>query len=108
MGTLYAIGVSSGDIGAAIAEAIIHDIRVNGLGIQGFPQITVSHPSKDAFSIRLTFDSYTSDLTITANEAKRAVATMKAGRGQDDCIFRRVQDAAVELEAAHMRNMQGG
>lgn len=107
MGTLYAIGISSGDIGAAIAEAIIHDIRVNGLGIQGFPQITVSHPSKDAFSIRLTFDSYTSDLTITADEAKRAVATMKARRGHDDGIFRRVQDAAVELEAAHMRNVQG-
>ena len=40
MGTLYAIGVSAGDIGAANAEVVIHDIRVNWLGIQGFPQIT--------------------------------------------------------------------
>ena len=39
MGTLYAIGVSAGDIGFANAEAVIHDIRVNGLGIQGFPPI---------------------------------------------------------------------
>lgn len=108
MGTLYAIGVSSGDIGAAIAEAIIHDIRVNGLGIQGFPQITVTHPTKDVFAIRLTFDAYSSELTITADEANRAVAAMKAGRGHDDGIFRRVQDAAVELEAAHMRAVQGG
>ncbi|WP_137680546.1 hypothetical protein [Aurantiacibacter suaedae] len=108
MGTAYAIGISSGDIGAAIAEAVIYDVRVNGLGIQGFPQITVSHPSKDTFSIRLTFDNYTSDLTITAHEAKRAVAAMKAGRGHDEDIFPRVQDATVELEAAHMRNVQGG
>ena len=107
MGTLYAIGISSGEIGAAIAEAVIHDVRVNGLGIQGFPQITVGHPSKDTFLVRLTFDTYTSDLTITADEAKRAVAAMKAGRGHDEDIFRRVQDAAVELEAAHIRKVQG-
>ena len=108
MGTLYAIVVSSGDIGAAIAEAVIHDIRVNGLGIQGFPQITVTHPAKDVFAVRLTFDTYSSELTITPDEAKRAVAAMKAGRGHDDGIFRRVQDAAVKLEAAHMRAVQGG
>lgn len=108
MGTLYAIGVSSGDIGAAIAEVIIHDVRVNGLGIQGFPQITIAHPNKDTFAVRLGFDAHTSEFTITAKEAKRAVATMKAKRGHDDGIFRRVQDAAVELEAAHMRSVQGG
>jgi hypothetical protein len=107
MGTLYAIGVSSGDIGAAIAEAIIHDIRVNGLGIQGFPQIIVAHPDNDTFAVRLGFDAYASSFTITAAEAKRAVATMKAGRGHDVGIFLRVQDAAVELEAAHMRSVQG-
>jgi hypothetical protein len=100
--------VSSGDIGAAIAEAVIHDIRVNGLGLQGFPQITVEQPSKDAFAIRLKFETYSSELVITADEAKRAVATMKARRGYDDGIFRRVQDAAIELEAAHMRAVQPG
>ncbi len=108
MGTLYAIGVSSGDIGAAIAEAIIHDIRVNGLGIQGFPQITIDHPDRDTFSATLKFDAYTSNLTITAKDAKRAVATMKAGRGHDAEIFRRVQQAAIEIEAAHMGHGQGG
>lgn len=108
VGTLYAIGVSSGDIGTAIAEAIIHDIRVNGLGIQGFPQIVVAHPDKDTFAITLKFDTHTSSFTISAAEASRAVKAMKAGKGHDDGIFRRVQDAAVEIEAAHMRHVQGG
>lgn len=108
MGTLYPIGVSSGDIGAAVAEAVIHDVRVNGLGIQGFPQITVAHPDKATFSIGLSFNEHVSAFTITADEAKRAVETMKAGRGHDPGIFRRVQDAAVEIEAAHSRSVQGG
>ena len=108
MGTLYAIGISSGDIGAAIAEAVIHDVRVNGLGIQGFPQITVEHPSKDTFAISLGFGTHTSDFSITAAEAKRAVNTMKAKKGHDDGIFRRVQNAAVEIEAACGRSFEAG
>lgn len=38
MGSIYAIGVSSGDVDAAIAEAVIYDVRVNDLGIKGFPK----------------------------------------------------------------------
>src|SRR3546814_7443016 len=97
MGTLYAIGVSSGDIGAAIAESIIHDVRVNGLGIQGFPQITVAHPSKVVFAIGLKFDGYESGFTITADEAKRAVRTMKGGKGQDAAI--RSEEHTTELQS---------
>jgi hypothetical protein len=106
LGTLNAIGVSSGDIGATIAEAVVHDVRVNGLGIQGFPQITVEHPSNDTFAISLKFDIHTSDCSITAAEAKRAVNTMKAKKGHHGGIFRRVQNAAVEIEAACGRSFE--
>ncbi|MEQ8743501.1 hypothetical protein [Parasphingorhabdus sp.] len=104
VGTLYENGVSSGDIGAAIAEGVIEDVRINGLGIQGFPQVTVAHPSKHSFAITLKYGPHTSEFTITADEAKRAVKLMKAKKGHDGGIFRRVQDAAVEIESLSQRS----
>jgi hypothetical protein len=98
MGTLYAIGISSGDIGGAVALAVIEDICVNGLGLQGFPQVVVGQVAKD-FNITLKFNDTSAEFVITADEAKRAVKAMKAGKGYSKEIFRRVQDAAISLEA---------
>ncbi|MEL7728694.1 hypothetical protein AAG612_04090 [Citromicrobium bathyomarinum] len=106
MGTLYASGVSSGDIGAAIAESVIEDIRINGLGIQGFPQVTVAHPNSASFLISIKFDSLTAEFTLTSAEAKRAVNLMKARKGHDQLIFERVQNAVVEIEASAARKVE--
>ncbi len=103
MGTLYSIGISSGDIGGAVAEAVLHDIRVNGLGLQGFPQIDVAHPAKDVFAISLRFNDHVHAFDISAAEAKRSVELMKSKRGHNSEIFKRVQEAAARLEGSAMR-----
>ncbi len=48
--------ITSSDIGAAVAECIIEDIRVNGLGLGGFPQVSISRQNKDNFKATLNFN----------------------------------------------------
>ncbi|MEI5550458.1 hypothetical protein V7S57_16790 [Caulobacter sp. CCNWLY153] len=102
MGTRYAIGISSGDIGGAVALALIEDVRGNGLGLQGFPQIVVGQVAKD-FHITMKFDEAATQFVITADEAQRAVKAMKAGSGYSQEILERVLDAAANLEGATQR-----
>jgi hypothetical protein len=100
MGTYYStLGISSGDIGGAIAEGILHDIRVNGLGLQGFPQIAVARHTGGGFEIMLRFGDAESRFVVTDDEAKRAVRLMKSSQGHDRIIFDRVQQAAAEVES---------
>lgn len=106
MGTLYEEGISSGDIGGAIAEGILHDIRVNGLGLQGFPLIHVTRAEKGFFKVSLRFNDAERDFIITSAEAKRAVKLMKSRKGHSDEIFSRIQDAAAALEGENMNRFK--
>lgn len=100
MGTYYStLGISSGDIGGAVAEAVLHDIRVNGLGLQGFPQVVVSRQTGGGFLIALRFGNADSQFAISDDEAKNAVRLMKLSLGHDGIIFDRVQQAAAEVES---------
>ena len=100
MGPYYSeLGISSGDVGGAIAEGILEDIRVNGLGLRGFPAVHVARDPSGDFNITLRFNSSDAHFTVSAPEALSAVKKMKARAGHDDAIFRRIQDAAVVLEA---------
>ena len=98
MGVLYSNGISSGDIGGAVAEAVLHDIRVNGLGLLGFPQIHVKRAGNDGFAIRIQFESNSRTFEISNAEALRSVKMMKSERGYNPEIFDRVQHAAACLE----------
>ena len=46
-------GFSSCEIAGAVAEAAIHDLRVNLFTFNGFPQIHVADPKEDIFKISL-------------------------------------------------------
>jgi hypothetical protein len=100
------LGVSSGEIGGAIAAGIIHDIRINGLGIQGFPKITVSKSSTKMFKISLHFASSKADFEITEAEAKVAVAQMKNNGLYEPSIFDRIQEAASIIESNQINTIQ--
>jgi hypothetical protein len=90
--------ISSGDIGGAIAEGILHDIRVNGLGVQGFPAIEISGPDNKEFRVVLRFGTAKREFRITEAEARAAVKVMKEKRGHHGAIFDRLQEALASLE----------
>lgn len=92
--------ISSSQIGAAVAEAILHDIRVNHLGLDGFPEIVVSRPDGGVFQVCLKFDEHSQNFELSNLEAKNAVQRMKASMGYDPEIFDRIQEALAQLEGA--------
>lgn len=94
-----ALRATSSDIGGAVAEAVLHDIRVNSLGLEGFPQITVLRPDKNSFEIELQFNGHRQGFTLSNDEAKAAVKMLKANKGYDPNIFERIQDSLAKLEA---------
>jgi hypothetical protein len=98
--TLYSNNITSGEIGGAIAEAIIHDIRVNGLRIEGFPMVHVVRHGSNNFSITLKFSDKLQEFSISNAEAERAVALMKSMNGHCSLIFERVQQAMANLEGS--------
>ena len=44
---------SSSEVAGAVAEAALHDLRVNLFTFSGFPQIHVAEPVEDIFKITL-------------------------------------------------------
>lgn len=92
------LGISLADVGGAVAEAILEDIRKNGLGLDGFPAVHVTMPDPERFHVALRFEGLETSCLLTTKEAKAAVKSMNSKAGYDPAIFRRVQDAVAELE----------
>ena len=91
------LNFTSSDVGAAIAKAVIFDIQINNLSLEGFPQISVGRLRDDNFELSLKFDNKVQIFTITKLEAVNAVNSMK---NDEYCkiIFPRIQNALAELE----------
>lgn len=96
-------GFSSCTLAGSVAEAALHDLRVNRFTFDGFPEIHVGEPIDDIFTITLSWreskDSNAS-FQLTMAEAKKAAKKFQSGKGHDEEIFPRVQAALVELERA--------
>lgn len=98
MGTYYAgLKISSGEVGGAVAEAVLHDIRLNQLGLQGFPQISV-HRTEGRFQILLSFGDKQTEISLADNEAVAAVKAMRERKSYYEPVFDRIQHALARLE----------
>lgn len=93
--------ISSCEIAGAVAEAALHDLRVNLFSFSGFPQIHVDFLVDDKFKITLSWNDKTDSSTsilLDRNEAKAAVIKFRKKTGYDKLIFERVQSALSQLE----------
>jgi hypothetical protein len=95
------LGLSSSDICAAVAAAIIHDARINCLGIEGFPQIAICRNGSNDFNVTLRWEESRRTFTLSEREAKHAVDVFKNKMTHDTDIFDRVQKTLAELEGVH-------
>ena len=93
------LGFSDSQVAGAVAEAALHDLRVNNFTFSGVPQIDVSGDPGGSFTVMLRWNKASStQFQLSEAEAKAAVKKFTSGAGYDPAIFNRVQDAVAELE----------
>jgi hypothetical protein len=85
-------------VAGAVAEAAIHDLRVNLFAYSGFPQIDVACGSDDEFHITLSWETYQSSFVLTDDDAKVATKTFRSAAGYERSIFDKVQSALADLD----------
>lgn len=86
----------------AVAEAMIHDLRVNNFTFSGFPHIDIEYQKNDIFKIRLNIESNGKKETffeLSYSEAKAAAMMFSKNKRIDKKIFKRVQFSLIALEA---------
>lgn len=54
------LGLSSAQVAGAVAEAAVHDLRVNNFTFSGFPQIDVSGDPGGSFTVVLRWNKASS------------------------------------------------
>ena len=89
-------------VAGAVAEAAIHDLRVNLFTYSGFPQIDVScvadGVADGVFDVTLSWKTFETSFSLTDAEATIAAKTFKAGTGYERSIFDKVQSALAMLD----------
>lgn len=96
------LNMTSAEIAGAVAEAALHDLRVNNFSFGGFPQIHVKADKFHNFSITLAWAEFTASFTLTKEETKAAVKKFRSEEGFDRAIFDRVQIALATVERAYL------
>jgi hypothetical protein len=84
-------------VAGAIAEAAVHDLRVNLFAYSGFPQIHVSVQT-GGFEVTFGWETIQTTFQLTDAEAAIAAKTFKAGTGYEHSIFDKVQEALATLD----------
>ena len=98
------LGFSDCQVAGAVAEAAIHDLRVNLFSFPGFPQIEVSGEPGASFTVVLRWKKISSvPFQLSKAEASAAVKKFRSGTGDDSALFEKVQRAVAELEGKASR-----
>jgi hypothetical protein len=98
------LGFSDCQVAGAVAEAAMHDLRVNLSRFPGFPQIDVSDDPSGSFTVVLRWKGAASvQFQLSKAEAKVAVKKFTSGTGYDRAIFDKVQEALANLETKASR-----
>lgn len=95
--------ISSCEIAGAVADAAIHDLRINLFVFSGFPQISVSVLVDDNFTVSLAWGVHEEKFTLSVKEARVAVKKFRSRSGHHGDIFERIQAALVSLEVKSAR-----
>lgn len=99
------LGITDSELCAAIARAIVHDVKVNNLGIHGFPAVA-SRRTETGFLIELHWQSHVRSFEMSEDEAKGAVALLKRSEQYDAATFDRIQEALAALEFDAVNRVQ--
>jgi hypothetical protein len=98
------LGFSDCQVAGAVAEAAIHDLRVNLFTFPGFPQIDISGKLDGSFTVVLHWYKVSSvKFQLSQAEAQAAVKKFTSGAGYDPVIFDKAQKAVLDLEGKASR-----
>lgn len=98
------LGFSDCQVAGAVAEAALHDLRVNRFTFPGFPQINVSDDLDGCCTVVLRWNKASSvQFQLSKEEVKSAVQKFMSGTGYDPAIFDKVQRALADLEGKASR-----
>ena len=96
-------GVTENYIYAAVADAILNDIKINGFSYKGFPDIRLEDKD-DEFHITLMNNGVTTDpLVISEKEAFSYAKTFHNRKPVPHELLIKVQDLLVDLEGKTRR-----
>ena len=92
------------ELAGAVADAALHDLRVNLFSFPGFPQIDISGNPDGSFTVALTWMKAPS-VRFQLSEAKAMAAVQKftSSTGHDPTILNKVQEALIDLEGKASR-----
>lgn len=90
------LGITGGDLCAAVARALVHDAAENCIGTFGFPQITAQR-TEVGFNIEMRLSNVSETFDVSNAEASRMVKTMKNSEQFDVEVFDRIQEAISKL-----------
>ena len=91
---------TTNQVAAAIAAAMLRDLRINGFSFRGFPSVLIERVGEN-FDVHISCNGKTvGPLSIPFTIAKEQAWKFKKGEEMDAELFEKVQDLLIKLEGA--------